>query len=95
MGFHSDGTSGLVEGTGVAIVSLGHERTMTFRSKEVPSVNHFVDLTAGSLLYMGQDVQDLWVHAIPKSAQIGPRISLTWRCFRPKDPVLISTTAMG
>jgi alkylated DNA repair dioxygenase AlkB len=36
MGFHSDNTTGLVPGTGVAIVSLGSVRDITFRFKAEP-----------------------------------------------------------
>ena len=79
MGFHSDATEELAEGTGVAIVSLGSEREMTFRYKqdrthEVPRA-----LIPGSLLYMSKEFQSLWLHAIPKLAGAGRRISLTFR----------------
>lgn len=37
MGFHSDATHNLAEGTGVAILSLGAERVLTFRHILKPS----------------------------------------------------------
>jgi alkylated DNA repair dioxygenase AlkB len=81
MGFHSDETRNLLPGTGVAITSLGSERTITFRSLD-QSV--FVDyrLMPGSILYMDGEVQDNWMHAIQKQDAAGPRISLTWRAIR-------------
>lgn len=83
MGFHSDDTSGLISGTGVAIVSLGSVRDITFRSIADKSIQHSFLLHPGSLLYMDDAVQALWMHAIKKQANAGPRISLTWRAFRP------------
>lgn len=83
MGFHSDDTSGLISGTGVAIVSLGSARDITFRNIADKSIQHSFSLLPGSLLYMDDAVQALWMHAIKKQANAGPRISLTWRAFRP------------
>ena len=82
MGFHADDTSGLQADTGVAIVSLGSARNITYRSKLIPTVRHAFNLTPGSLLYMDSAVQETWVHAIRKQRDVGPRISLTWRAFR-------------
>lgn len=78
MGFHSDRTDNLLEGTGVAIVSLGSARAITFRSMDQTLyVDHA--LLPGSLLYMNAGVQNHWMHAIRKQEGVGPRISLTWR----------------
>ena len=82
MGFHSDDTSNLQAGTGVAIVSLGSERGITYRSKADQEIRHTFRLSSGSMLYMDSAVQDNWMHAIKKDAKAGPRISLTWRAFR-------------
>ena len=79
MGFHSDSTEELAPGTGVAIVSLGSEREMMFRYKEVRSHEVRHSLTPGSLLYMSKAFQSLWLHSIPKSPGSGQRISLTFR----------------
>lgn len=81
MGFHSDDTTGLQAGTGVAIVSLGSERDISYRSKEDPSIEHSYILEPGSLLYMDAGIQEKWTHAIKRHANVGPRISLTWRAF--------------
>lgn len=80
MGFHSDSAQDLREGTGVAIVSLGATRPIVFRSKADKSVEHAIDLNAGSLLFMTQAVQDAWLHAIPRQESAGERISVTFRC---------------
>ena len=82
MGFHADDTTGLQELTGVAIVSLGSARKITYRSKIIPTIRHAFNLAPGSLLYMDSVVQETWVHAIRKQRDVGPRISLTWRAFR-------------
>lgn len=81
MGFHSDETSRLLPGTGVAIVSLGHAREITYRSKADRSIEFSFSLLPGSLLYMDSKVQEEWLHGIRKQTQAGPRISLTWRAF--------------
>lgn len=79
MGFHSDSTEELAEDTGVAIVSLGSEREMLFRYKQDRSHEIPYSLAPGSLLYMSNEFQSLWLHAIPKSPFAGQRISLTFR----------------
>lgn len=79
MGFHSDSAEELAPGTGVAIVSLGSEREIVFRSKADKTSEFRYALPKGSLLYMTNEVQDSWLHAIPKADGVGPRISLTFR----------------
>ena len=79
MGFHADDTAGLLPGTGVAIVSLGSVRQITFRSSGDRAVEVSYSLLPGSLLYMDDAVQREWQHAIRRETGAGPRISLTWR----------------
>jgi len=79
MGFHSDSAEELAPGTGVAIVSLGSKREIVFRSKADRSREYRLLLPSGSLLYMQPSSQEEWLHAIPKSESVGPRISLTFR----------------
>lgn len=79
MGFHSDQTDILYEGTGVAIVSIGETRTLRFKNIENPDVIKDYNLPAGSLIYMTNDVQEKWKHAIPKSDTENGRMSLTFR----------------
>ena len=79
MGYHSDQTDILYPGTGVAIISVGETRILRFRN--IQHKEEFIDyqLTQGSLIYMTQEVQDLWQHAIPASDTDKGRISLTLR----------------
>lgn len=78
MGFHSDSSEELALGTGVAIVSLGSVRNIVYRSK-ANSTEFSYPLQSGSLLYMSQEMQEHWLHAIPKVENVGERISLTFR----------------
>jgi hypothetical protein len=79
MGFHADATDELVAGTGIAVVSLGSERTITFRQQnDKQRLEHYL-LQSGSLLYMSPQMQQEWKHAILPAANVGGRISLTFR----------------
>ncbi len=82
MGFHSDDVSVLVPGTGVAIVSIGSTRQITFRSKANKSDEYVYPLLPGSLLYMDDAIQEEWLHAIRKAEYSEGRVSLTWRCLK-------------
>ena len=79
MGFHFDATDQLASGTGVAIVSLGEERTLTFARRDDKAVRFEQPLPSGSLLFMDCAVQDEWLHAILKQSGAGGRMSLTFR----------------
>lgn len=79
MGFHSDATHNLAQGAGVAIVSLGAERNLTFRSKADPDILVDYPLPHGSLFYMTQLTQEYWTHAVKKTETDDARISLTFR----------------
>lgn len=81
MGFHVDDVSQMVTGTGVAIISLGATREMTYRLLTDKSIKIAYPLISGSLLYMDDKVQQLWQHAILADKNIGtePRLSLTFR----------------
>lgn len=79
MGFHSDDTSQLATGTGVAILSLGADRDMLFKHKRFEDIMKSLHLNNGSLLYMDDRIQEEWLHAIPKSNIQSGRISLTFR----------------
>lgn len=79
MGFHSDQTDILEPETGVAILSIGETRTLRFRNIEDQEIRQDFELPAGSLIYMTQQVQEKWQHAIPKSATNKGRMSLTFR----------------
>lgn len=80
MGFHSDSTAELEPGTGVAVVSLGAERTITFRRANDKTASESYSLASGSLLWMCPEMQSDWRHAILADSQAtGGRISLTFR----------------
>lgn len=79
MGFHSDQTEILEENTGVVIVSLGETRTLRFRNIENRSTIVDFNLMSGSLIYMTNQVQNIWQHAITKSDTNKGRMSLTFR----------------
>jgi 2OG-Fe(II) oxygenase superfamily len=86
MGFHSDSAMGLVEGSGVAIVSLGAERKLKFRRTARPDERLDYWLAPGSLLFMADTVQQEWQHAVPRNSRPLPRISLTFRAVSLLDP---------
>jgi len=79
MGYHSDQTDILETGTGIAIVSIGEARVLKFRNIENPEQFLTYELTAGSLVYMTQEIQTIWKHSIPKANTENGRISLTFR----------------
>jgi alkylated DNA repair dioxygenase AlkB len=80
MGFHSDETEGLEPHTGIAVVSLGVTRTITFRRIDDKTVTEKYELPSGSLLLMSAHMQRDWKHAIlADSTASGGRISLTFR----------------
>ncbi len=79
MGYHSDSTEELLKGTGVAIISLGAIRAISYRSKADKKIKIRYNLESGTLLYMDDEVQKNWMHAIPKEVGVGERVSLTFR----------------
>lgn len=79
MGYHADATDDLEDGTGIAVVSLGAERCISFRSERDKKVIEHYTLGSGSLLYMCPEMQLVWKHAILATEGVGGRISLTFR----------------
>jgi alkylated DNA repair dioxygenase AlkB len=79
MGFHSDQTDILYENTGVGIVSIGETRILRFRNISDRELIKDFELPSGSFIYMTNEVQDEWQHAIPKSETENGRMSLTFR----------------
>lgn len=79
MGYHSDQIDILEPQTGVAIISVGAVRTLKFRNILNPELFESFELTAGSLIYMTQEVQKIWQHSIPQSNTEEGRISITLR----------------
>jgi hypothetical protein len=82
MGFHSDSTDELAPGTGIAVISLGSERTITFRNQSDRQHLERYLLKSGSLLYMTPQMQRDWKHGILQDENVGSRISLTFRCMK-------------
>jgi alkylated DNA repair dioxygenase AlkB len=82
LGFHADATDDLAPGCGIAVISLGAERPITFRSMADKSVQEEHLLKSGSLLFMSAEMQRDWKHAILAQENAGPRISLTFRRVR-------------
>lgn len=81
MGFHADSTDGLIGG--VAIVSLGAQRALRFRRTAQLDDRLDYVLAPGSLLYLPRSVHLEWQHALPRTSNPNPRISLTFRCIAP------------
>lgn len=82
MGFHADSTAELEPGTGVAIVSLGETRTLTFRRTDDHEIRWGCPLPHGCLLWMNDEVQAYWQHGVLKQSGAGQRVSLTFRALK-------------
>lgn len=66
----------------IAILSLGHRRALRLRPRGGgPSLGY--ELGRGDLFVMGGSCQRTWQHAVPKTAQALPRISVTFRHHYP------------
>jgi len=81
--FHRDRELRHLDDTLIAIVTLGATRPFHLRPL---GGGRSLDLRPGSgdLLVMGGRCQTAWEHAVPKAANVGPRISVTLRWRR--DP---------
>jgi alkylated DNA repair dioxygenase AlkB len=87
MGFHSDEIDNLELDTKIIIISLGAERKLSFRSTIDYEERRYYWLPHGSLLYMSQNTQKYWSHAIKRANVAAGRISLTLRRIDPsKSP---------
>jgi alkylated DNA repair dioxygenase AlkB len=81
MGWHSDDEPELGPAPVIASLSLGAPRRFAFRRKSSrgPAVLE-LELPHGSLLRMGGATQQLYQHALPRTARVlAPRINLTFR----------------
>jgi alkylated DNA repair dioxygenase AlkB len=79
MGYHSDQIDILEGDTGIVIISLGETRTLRFKNMADENIQKDFLLPSGSLVYMTQQVQKEWKHAIPSSETEMARMSLTFR----------------
>lgn len=79
--WHADDEIELGTNPIVAAVSLGAERILEFKPKlNLKAPKKRIVLGNGSILIMGKNLQNNWLHQLPKlSGYIAPRISLTFR----------------
>ncbi len=76
--FHRDRELRHLDDTLIAIVSLGGARSFLVRPR-AGGASRDLAPASGDLLVMGGSCQRDWVHAVPKVARAGPRISVSWR----------------
>jgi len=69
---------GRTHDTMVAIVSFGDPRKLLLRPNGGGESIAFT-MSHGDLLVMGGSCQRTWEHAVPKTAQAGPRVSVQFR----------------
>lgn len=85
MGAHSDNEPELGQRPVIASLSFGQVRELIFKHQQ-HGKKLTLPLAAGSLLIMGGDTQDNWLHHINKrSSPLGPRINLTFRMIYPLE----------
>tara|TARA_Y100000766_G_scaffold163642_1_gene140748 strand:- start:51 stop:674 length:624 start_codon:yes stop_codon:yes gene_type:complete len=79
MGWHSDNEKELKKNSVIASISLGAERKFSFKHKKNKEKIDLI-LGNGSLLVMKEQIQNHWMHQLPKSKKVRePRINLTFR----------------
>lgn len=84
LGWHADDSKEMDDARPIAIVTLGAEREIHFRSMVRRDEIDRLVLASGSLCVMGAGMQETHEHRIPKCGfECGPRISLTFRGYRP------------
>ncbi|WP_207433979.1 alpha-ketoglutarate-dependent dioxygenase AlkB family protein [Sabulibacter ruber] len=80
MGWHADDEPELGQNPIIASISLGQERTFSFRHRQQKELKHQLVLPSGSLLLMAGPTQHFWHHQLPKTTKPQqPRINLTFR----------------
>lgn len=80
--WHADDERELGPNPVIASVSLGAERDFQLCPKGSTSraVKARLTLRNGSLLVMGKDIQNKWLHQVPKAKSVSePRVNLTFR----------------
>ena len=79
MGWHTDNEKEIITHSSIASLSLGAERKFSFKHKATQETLSIL-LESGSLLEMAGELQDHWLHALPKTKKtLLPRINLTFR----------------
>jgi alkylated DNA repair dioxygenase AlkB len=77
---HNDHLDAIIEGSPIALLSLGATRRMTICAKEKPRRAQHIALEHGSLLWMSYATQLHYTHGVPKTTEVvGERISLAFR----------------
>ena len=79
-GWHADNEKELGKNPMIASVSFGEPRLFHFKHRLLKNEKHKLLLEHGSLLIMKGEMQQYWLHQIPKTKkEIGERINLTFR----------------
>ncbi len=87
-GWHADNEKELGIDPVIASVSFGAPRPFHFKHRILKQEKHKLLLEHGSLLLMKGEMQQHWLHHIPKTKrQIGQRINLTFRTIKEKVEV--------
>ena len=76
--WHGDHIPMRIVDPAVATVSLGYPRRFLMRPREGTTALSLA-LGMGDLVVMGGNSQRTWLHAVPKVASAGPRISVAYR----------------
>lgn len=76
----------------IASVTFGDTRLFKIRKKTTKNITQLnIPLTHGSFLLMGETMQDLYEHHIPKTAKdVAGRINLTFRISDASKPVYVA-----
>ena len=79
--WHADDEKELGDKPIIGSISFGAVRKFQFRAKNTNDVRKFnIELRNGSLLLMGDTLQNNWLHQLPKAPGLArPRINLTFR----------------
>lgn len=83
MGWHADDEPQIDASAPIASLSLGAARRFVLRRRDDHTQRYGIELTHGSLLVMAAGMQQVWQHALPRTARaVGARINLTFRRIR-------------
>lgn len=79
IGWHADNETSLGKNPTIASISLGQTRRFLFKHRQSQKIVELM-LEPGSLLIMAGELQNCWLHSLPKQKTIKqPRINLTFR----------------
>jgi alkylated DNA repair dioxygenase AlkB len=89
--WHSDNLPANGKHHHIASVTFGDTRIFKVRHKLRKDIRQLdIPLTHGSLLLMGETMQEHYQHHVPKTARsVGPRINLTFRISESSKPVYL------